>query len=549
MQPLRPQVLLIEDNPGDARLIKEMLREDPESRFDLIWTDRLAAGSAYLADARADVILLDLSLPDSHGLQTLSTIQQRTPGVPIVVLTGLADETLGLQAIHEGAQDYLVKGQVDSHMLTRALRYAVERARSEAVQRFLSAASSALAGSLDYATTIQVVANLMVPYLADCCVINVLDEHRGLTQVALSCVDPGQQDSMRQIYAGVPLDRDGPHPVAIALRNEQSMLYSVFPESLFADCATSPEHLERLQEFEFASAMFVPLLAQGRALGVVSLMTAESGRHYQMDDLGVAEDICRRAALAIDNAQLYRQAQEAIHLRDTVLSSVSHDLRNPLLAIRLIAETLADQASQIDSAPGQTIREGLERINANTTRMTAQISELLDVALLQMGREVELDRQPSNLIALVQEVISDYQMRTTRHQIRLESEHHHLLGDWDAPRIERVLGNLVSNAIKYTPAGGEVVIRVWREVGDDEVWAVFEVQDHGLGIPAVDLPRIFSWYHRGQNVSGHVAGAGVGLASSQRIVARHGGTISVVSEEDHGSTFTVRLPLTAPESV
>ena len=549
MQPLRPQVLLIEDNPGDARLIKEMLREDPESRFDLIWTDRLAAGSAYLADARADVILLDLSLPDSHGLQTLSTIQQRTPGVPIVVLTGLADETLGLQAIHEGAQDYLVKGQVDSHMLTRALRYAVERARSEAVQRFLSAASSALAGSLDYATTIQVVANLMVPYLADCCVINVLDEHRGLSQVALSCVDPGQQDSMRQIYAGVPLDRDGPHPVAIALRNEQSMLYSVFPESLFADCATSPEHLERLQEFEFASAMFVPLLAQGRALGVVSLMTAESGRHYQMDDLGVAEDICRRAALAIDNAQLYRQAQEAIHLRDTVLSSVSHDLRNPLLAIRLIAETLADQASQIDSAPGQTIREGLERINANTTRMTAQISELLDVALLQMGREVELDRQPSNLIALVQEVISDYQMRTTRHQIRLESEHHHLLGDWDAPRIERVLGNLVSNAIKYTPAGGEVVIRVWREVGDDEVWAVFEVQDHGLGIPAVDLPRIFSWYHRGQNVSGHVAGAGVGLASSQRIVARHGGTITVDSEEGHGSTFTVRLPLSASESV
>jgi len=549
MQPLRPQVLLIEDNPGDARLIKEMLREDPESRFDLIWTDRLAAGSAYLADARADVILLDLSLPDSHGLQTLSTIQQRTPGVPIVVLTGLADETLGLQAIHEGAQDYLVKGQVDSHMLTRALRYAVERARSEAVQRFLSAASSALAGSLDYATTIQVVANLMVPYLADCCVINVLDEHRGLTQVALSCVDPGQQDSMRQIYAGVPLDRDGPHPVAIALRNEQSMLYSVFPETLLADCATSPEHLERLQEFEFASAMFVPLLAQGRALGVVSLMTAESGRHYQMDDLGVAEDICRRAALAIDNAQLYRQAQEAIHLRDTVLSSVSHDLRNPLLAIRLIAETLADQASQIDSAPGQTIREGLERINANTTRMTAQISELLDVALLQMGREVELDRQPSNLIALVQEVISDYQMRTTRHQIRLESEHHHLLGDWDAPRIERVLGNLVSNAIKYTPAGGEVVIRVWREVGDDEVWAVFEVQDHGLGIPAVDLPRIFSWYHRGQNASGHVAGAGVGLASSQRIVARHGGTITVDSEEDHGSTFTVRLPLSASESV
>ena len=549
MQPLRPQVLLIEDNPGDARLIKEMLREDPESRFDLIWTDRLAAGSAYLADARADVILLDLSLPDSHGLQTLSTIQQRTPGVPIVVLTGLADETLGLQAIHEGAQDYLVKGQVDSHMLTRALRYAVERARSEAVQRFLSAASSALAGSLDYATTIQVVANLMVPYLADCCVINVLDEHRGLTQVALSCVDPGQQDSMRQIYAGVPLDRDGPHPVAIALRNEQSMLYSVFPETLLADCATSPEHLERLQEFEFASAMFVPLLAQGRALGVVSLMTAESGRHYQMDDLGVAEDICRRAALAIDNAQLYRQAQEAIHLRDTVLSSVSHDLRNPLLAIRLIAETLADQASQIDSAPGQTIREGLERINANTTRMTAQISELLDVALLQMGREVELDRQPSNLIALVQEVISDYQMRTTRHQIRLESEHHHLLGDWDAPRIERVLGNLVSNAIKYTPAGGEVVIRVWREVGDDEAWAVFEVQDHGLGIPAVDLPRIFSWYHRGQNVSGHVAGAGVGLASSQRIVARHGGTITVDSEEGHGSTFTVRLPLSASESV
>jgi signal transduction histidine kinase len=168
---------------------------------------------------------------------------------------------------------------------------------------------------------------------------------------------------------------------------------------------------------------------------------------------------------------------------------------------------------------------------------------LLSLSRAQMGQQMELDRQPTDLVALARQVVKEQQQTTRRHQLAVETDLEELAGIWDAAHLERVIVNLLSNAIKYSPDGGEITIEIFQE--DDAACLV--VRDSGLGIPAKDLPHIFEQFQRGSNVSGKIKGTGIGLSSVQQIVERHGGTINVVSEADKGSTFTVYLPLTTIE--
>jgi signal transduction histidine kinase len=284
-------------------------------------------------------------------------------------------------------------------------------------------------------------------------------------------------------------------------------------------------------------------------MGVAAFATAEPGRTYGAEDRRLAEELGRRAALAIDNAQLYQQAQEAIRLRDMVLSSVTHDLRNPLGAIKMIVEAVKWQVSQLPPPDPAPVVEGMDRIDANISRMAAQIDELLDVARLQQGHALTLHRRSTDLVQLAREQLAEYQARTARHALRLETAETALTGRWDAARLERVVGNLLSNAIKYSLDGGEVVVRLRRDGTGQDVAAVLEVADHGAGIPAADRARVFTWFYRGENVADRVAGSGIGLAGARQIVELHGGTLTFTSEEGRGSTFTVRLPLQAVEAV
>jgi len=540
---VRRHILLIEDNPGDARLIREMLAEAPVFDRQLTWTDTLARGLAFLAKGDVDVILLDLSLPDSYGLETFSAVHECGPAVPIVVLSGSTDEEVALAAVQEGAQDYLVKGRVDGYLLARSITYAIERKRNEEAQRYLSEASRSLSTSLDLEITLQNVTRLVVPLLADFCTIDLFDENGQPRHSVLAHRDPAQEVLLRANWRPFPPDVDAPGALASVLRSGEAAVCPDFTDSDFAIAASAGG--QRLKEHALGihSAMFVPLLARGRTLGIMCFFTAESSRRYDGVDLTLSTDIGRRATLAIDNAQLYRQATEAIRLRDTVLSSVSHDLRNPLTAIRLIAETVKLQIGQEQLLDIESIQEGLERIESNTQRMASQIDELLDVSHLQSGAKVHLSARSTDLVALARETIHDYQQRTSRHRILFETSADVVLGHWDRSRLERVLGNLLSNAIKYSLTAGEIVVRIWTTEDGATGWANIAVQDSGVGIPTADLPRVFDWFYRGDNVASKVAGAGIGLAGSRQIVELHGGTIHVESQEGVGSTFTVCLPL------
>jgi PAS domain S-box-containing protein len=236
-----------------------------------------------------------------------------------------------------------------------------------------------------------------------------------------------------------------------------------------------------------------------------------------------------------------KQAEDAITARDEFIAVVSHDLRNPLAAIKGQIQMVRRRAARGDAPSAEQLVERLDTIQSSITALSAQLDELHDATRLQVGRPLDLRLRPTDLVALARESVRSQQHTSEAHPIRFESALAELVGNWDPDRLERVLANLLSNAIKYSPSGSEVLVQVSRDDG----WALVAVTDWGLGIPRADLPHVFERFRRASNVGGKIAGSGLGLAGARDIVEQHGGSIGVTSEEGRGSTFVVRLPLHA----
>jgi PAS domain S-box-containing protein len=256
--------------------------------------------------------------------------------------------------------------------------------------------------------------------------------------------------------------------------------------------------------------------------------------------IAAIRDVTERKAAEAEREQLYEAAQEAVRVRNVFLSAISHDLGNPVAAIRMHSRMLREEAVGRNEPE---FVEGLGQIESAAERMWKLVAELLDLARLQVGRELELNWQEMDLIAMVRVLVAAQQAETAQHQLRLEAELAELLGEWDRARLERVITNLLSNAVKYSPEGGEIVVRVAEEAETNRRggWAVVEVRDPGVGIPEVDLPRVVERFHRGANV-GQIAGNGIGLSSAKQIVEQHGGMLTITSQEGEGTTVTVRIP-------
>lgn len=235
---------------------------------------------------------------------------------------------------------------------------------------------------------------------------------------------------------------------------------------------------------------------------------------------------------------------DALRQRDEFLAAASHDLQTPVSSIRLSTRRLRrDVRAGKAMEPDELVRE-LDYLEAAALRVQDVVADLLDVARLQMGQTLDLDRQSVDLVRIARRVAEDHLRGLEPHQVRIESADTEVVGYWDEARLERVLGNLVSNAVKYSPPEAEVLVSVGR--GDDQASgrpvAVLRVQDHGIGIPQEDLPRVFEQFQRARNTGGR-RGIGIGLAAARQIVQHHGGSITVESRENEGSTFEVRLPL------
>jgi PAS domain S-box-containing protein len=282
------------------------------------------------------------------------------------------------------------------------------------------------------------------------------------------------------------------------------------------------------------------LHAQGHEFPVelaISAVRTSAGQSFT----AFLRDISARRRLEAAQAAALAEVRQALRLRDEFLSAAAHDLKTPLTAIsghlQLIRRRFGDGL-----AP--RVAASLDEVERSATSMNQLINELLDVARLQSGQSLTLDLRDADLVAIARAVVDRAAERTPRHALELRAAAPTLVATVDPARIERVLTNLVDNAMKYSPSGGLVTVAVERQVDAGWTWAVVVVRDQGLGIPAADLPRLFTRFYRSSNTTG-ISGTGIGLEAARRMVEQHGGTIGVESVEGAGTTVTVRLPLEA----
>jgi PAS domain S-box-containing protein/excisionase family DNA binding protein len=290
------------------------------------------------------------------------------------------------------------------------------------------------------------------------------------------------------------------------------------------------------------SEIAAPITAGDERLGVVKAFSP-TVRRFSPDDAALLTTLAAAAAVALTNARLYHEAQDAIRARDEFLSTAAHDLNTPLTAIKGMAQFLRRLAGAPSGPDVARLTDGLAGVDAAATRLARQVDQLVDITRLRAGLSLELRRRPTDLAALAEQAAAEHRDASGRHRLRVESDGAELVGNWDRGRLERVLDNLIGNAVKYSPRGGQIVVALARRRDDAGDVAEVAVRDRGIGIPAAELGRIFDRFCRGSNVPEPIDGSGVGLASVRQIVEQHGGTVAVESREGEGSTFTLRLPL------
>ncbi len=370
--------------------------------------------------------------------------------------------------------------------------------------------------------------------LADCCIVDLVEDTDDVRRLRVVSRDPSHARTCEVLR--VLVDQKLPHLIRSALESRQPVLIPRVSSQDLEALALTDDHLEALRAIELQSVMAIPLLAQGRLLGAITLLSSTRSRIYGHEDLRVAHELAERAALAVENARLYRAAQRAIQVRDEVLGIVAHDLRNPLSTILVEAHILRERGTEV-----QTRASG-EAIKRVATRMNRLIQDLLDVARMEAGRlAVAPSRQSAADVASA--AVDAHKSLASSASLEIRLEVPPSLPDIraDRDRLLQVFDNLIGNAIKFTPPGG--CITVGAELKQQDV--LFYIRDTGPGIPLDDQPHLFDrfWQARREGRSG----AGLGLPIVKAIVEAHGRRVWVESTPGHGTTVLFTIP-TAPRT-
>jgi signal transduction histidine kinase len=381
------------------------------------------------------------------------------------------------------------------------------RVEAEAAQRrlgFLAEASQILAASLDYENSLQGVADLIVPDLAAACFVDVLETDGSLRRVASAVAadfDVAFEPDLKRLIEG-------------AVRRGESRLVS--------------------------TTVVVPLLTRSGSTGAFTWVGSSHRSPFVPQDLDLAEHIARRCALAIDNSRLYREARAAVSIRDEFLSVAAHELKTPMTSLRGYAQLLAREFEKGQVANAERARRAAVTIQVQSDKLARLVGQLLDVSRIQSGK-LAIERKPSDFSELVRDSVQAVRGQLKEHTLvaRLPTE---LWVSIDPLRIEQVITNLIDNAIKYSPEGGQIDVALTCD--DDERSIQFSVRDRGVGVPVEHRAHIFDRFyqaHAGGALTS-MAGMGLGLYISRQIVELHGGTIRAEFPDDGGTRIVVTLP-------
>jgi signal transduction histidine kinase/DNA-binding response OmpR family regulator len=492
---------------------------------------------AALAQGIYDVILADYSLPMFDGLSALDLARSLRPDVPFLFVTGALKDDSAVETLRRGATDFIVKQRLTRLVpaIHRALREREERhhrAKAESSLQFLAEASARLASSLDLKATLGNVARLAVPAFADWCIVELATHDAEVSEpVAAAHVDARKLAVLHGLR--LRLRGDG------ALRAGTAQLLDRASETARGVLEDDPRQVELLAQLEPTSMIVVPMIVNGRVLGAIVFGFGPSRRQYDARDLATAQNLAERAAGAVENARLYRELQGTVKAREDLLAIVSHDLRTPMQNILMAATMVNDQLAVAD--PMKPRVQGILRSVAHIERL---LGDLLDLARFDAGGLV-LDRHDGDLGRIVRDALAMISPQADRKQIRLVDNvrGRALLAYCDATRVGQILGNLLGNALKFTPAGGTITVSA--EALPTQHQLRISVSDTGPGIPSKDLGHLFERYWQAKLQQRGGVGVGLGLAIVKALVEAHGGTVGVASAPGEGSTFSFTLPVAA----
>ncbi len=486
------RVLLIEDNPGDAVLLREMLKELDSPQIDITHADCMKNAEQHLAKEGFDAILLDMGLPDCSGLHSIRKTREAAPRTPLVVLTGLNDESVALQALQNGAQDYLIKGASESHGLRQALRYAIERKTlEEALFIEKETAQQFFVLSLDMLSVIG-----FDGYFKR---INPAWEKK----LGFTC---------EEILATPYIDLVHPDDRESTLAEAKKISEGV-------------ETLSFINRYLCKDGSYLWLSWTAAPFPSLQLMYAVARDETQRK---LAEEVAAR------NRELERhnfEVEQASRLQREFLASVSHELRTPLNAITGFSELLA-----ADADTSEKHRRFASHIQEGGKQLLLLINDIMDISKLGVG-QIKLQHDEISMNSLVRDEVAGWGTQLIKVRMPEQTD---ICVSGDAARLRQVLHKLLDNAIKFSPGGKEVGVDLVLHDG----FARVSVWDTGIGIREEDLKVIFIPFRQiGTAARGVREGTGLGLAITKGLVEGHGGTIKVESELGKGSRFTFSIPL------
>ncbi|MBD2743386.1 ATP-binding protein [Coleofasciculus sp. FACHB-1120] len=494
------QVLLVEDSPSDANLLRQLFSRSNQEGWQLVHVERLGDAIDACSAGSWDVALLDLSLPDSDGLDTVAQFRAAAPDIPIVVLTGFDDEELALQALATGAQDYLVKNQITMQLLMRTIRYAIERGQ---ILKQLHESERRFRGIFEQ--TFQL--------------MGLLTPEGKILEVNQTVLN----------FSG--------------LQSEDYVGHLLWQTKCWNYCQESQDWLKNAIAYA-ANGHFVrhEIQVQGDMNVMLWIdfslkpLTDETGKVVLLIVEG--RDISDRKLAMTEILKALEQERELNQLKSNFVSIVSHEFRTPMTTIRMSAELLRAYNQGLTE---QKRSEYFERIETAISNMLHLLDEVLVLGQTQAGglqfkpAQLDLEKFCRDLIATLQANAS------RQHNIIFSCQGKCPQVEMDEVLMQHIFTNLLSNAIKYSPEGGNIHF----DVVFQNRKATFRLKDEGIGIPLKDKQRLFETFHRCSNV-GRIQGTGLGLSIAKMCVDLHQGEIQVESEVGVGTTFIVTLPFTQP---